>query len=242
MSALIVARLVGVEAMERALHTMATRLIPRAARDTVNSLAFEGRAAWQDEMRQSLVLRNQFTERRALVERASTLRISAMTATLGHTEPYMALLEEGKPEPAAKRFRPIPTETAAGQAQGTLRAGRMGRVLPKAVITRLGSLTVKGAASRSRKANNARAVRGAIRSGRRLALLDLGRGKGIYRVLGGRKRARVVKLYDLSRRSTPMPRIPTLERALDRVLAKGPTIALAAVERALKAATPTVKP
>jgi hypothetical protein len=227
-------RLVGVEAMERALHTMVVRLIPRAARDTVNSLAFAGREAWQDEMRQSLTLRNRFTERRALVERATTLRISAMQATLGHTEPYMALLEEGKPEPAHKRFRPVPTEIAAGQAFGSLRGGRKARVRPSAVITRLGNLAVKGAKSRSRKANNARAVRGAIRSGHRLALLDLGRGKGIYRVMGGRRKPRIVKLYDLSRRSTPMPRIPTLERAVERAAAQGPAIALAAVARALR--------
>lgn len=226
-------RLVGVEHMDRALNSMVTRLVPRGARDTVNSLAFATRAAWQDEMRQSLTLRNRFTERRALVERATTLRVSAMEARVGHTEPYMALLEEGKPEPAAKRYRPIPTEIAAGQAQGSLRGGRKARVLPKAIITRLGSLAVKGAASRSRKANNARAIRGAIRSGRRLALLDLGRRKGIYRVLGGRRNPRVVKLYDLSRRSTPMPRIPTLERAVDRAVVKGPAIALAAMERAL---------
>lgn len=213
---------------------MVTRLIPRAARDTVNSLAFAAREAWQDEMRQSLTLRNQFTERRALVERARTLRVSAMEATLGHTEPYMALLEEGKPEPAAKTFRPIPTEIAAGQAFGSLRGGRKARVLPKAIITKLGSLAVKGAHARGRKANNARAVRGALKSGRRLALLDMGRGKGIYRVMGGRRKPKLKKLYDLSRRSTPMPRIPTLERAVDRALAKGPDVALAAVERALR--------
>jgi hypothetical protein len=220
--------------MERSLQSMTTRLIPRAARDTVNSLAFATREAWQDEMRQALTLRNQFTTRRALVERATTLRISAMTATVGHTEPYMALLEEGKPEPAAKRFRPIPTEVAAGQAQGSLRGGRKTRVRPGNVITRLGSLAVRGAQQRGRKANNARAIRGAIRSGKRLALLDLGRGKGIYRVKGSRKRAKLVKLYDLSRRATPKPRIPTLERAVERAAKRGPALALAAVERQLR--------
>ena len=223
----------GIDEMQRELEQIAKRSVPFAARETVNKLAFEGRTAWQDEMRQSLTLRNRFTERRALVLPARTLRMSAMEATLGHTEPYMALLEEGRPEKASKRFRPVPTEVAAGQAKGSLAGGRKRAVRPKAIITRLGSLAVKGAKARSRKANNARAVQGAIRSGRRLALLDLGRGKGIYRVMGGRRRARVVKLYDLSRRSTPMPRIPTLERALARALAKGEGIAYAALERQL---------
>jgi hypothetical protein len=225
--------LVGVDAMQHELETIAKRSVPFAARETVNSLAWAGRAAWQDEMQKSLTLRNKFTQRRALVVPARTLRMSAMEATLGHTEPYMALLEEGRPEKAAKRFRPIPTEAAAGQAVGSLGGGRKRAVRPSAIITRLGSLALKGAGRRSRKANNARAIRGAIRSGRRLALLDLGRGKGIFRIMGGKRRPRVVKLYDLSRRSTPMPRIPMLSRALASALTKAPAIAYAALEKQL---------
>jgi hypothetical protein len=225
--------LVGLDAMQRELETIAKRSVPFAARETVNSLAFEGRAAWQDEMRQALTLRNRFTERRALVDRARTLRMSAMEARLGHTEDYMRLLEHGKPEKASKRFRAIPTEAAAGQAKGSLSGGRKKAVRPSAIITRLGSLKVRGASARSRKANNARAVQGAIRTGRRLALLDLGRGKGIYRIMGGKRRPKIVKLYDLSRRRTPVPRTPTLERALARALAKGPALAHAALSKQL---------
>lgn len=219
--------------MQRELETIAKRSVPFAARETVNNLAFEGRAAWQDEMRQTLTLRNRFTASRALVDRARGLRMSSMEARLGHTEEYMRLLEEGKPEKAAKRFRAIPTEVAAGQARGSLSAGRKKAVRPSAIISRLGSLTVKGAGARSRKANNARAVQGAIRSGRRLALLDLGKGKGIYRIMGGKRRPKLSKLYDLTRRRTPKPRTPTLERALKRALAKGPAIAFAALEKQL---------
>lgn len=226
-------KLVGIDAMQRELETIAKRSVPFAARETLNGLAFAGREAWQDEMRQSLTLRNRFTERRALVDPARTLRMSSMEARLGHTEEYMRLLEEGKPARAAKRYRPIPTEIAAGQAKGSLSGGRKRAVRAAAIITRLGSLKVKGAGARSRKANNARAVRGAIRTGRRLALLDLGRGKGIYRIMGGKRRPKVVKLYDLSRRSTPKPRIPTLQRALARALSKGQAIAYAALEKQL---------
>ena len=223
----------GLDAMQRELETIAKRSVPFAARETVNGLAFAGRAAWQDEMRKGLTLRNRFTERRALVERARTLRMSDMEARLGHTEGYMRLLEEGKPEKASKRFRAIPTEVAAGQAKRSLSGGRKRAVRAAAVITRLGSLKVKSGKARGRKATNARAIGGAIRSGRRLALLDLGKGKGIYRIDGNRKRLRIWKLYDLTRKRTPMPRIPTLERAITRALEQGPAIAFAALERQL---------
>jgi hypothetical protein len=232
-SAGVAITIAGLDAMQRELEAIAKRSVPFAARETVNGLAFAGREAWQDEMRQALTLRNQFTGRRALVDRARGLRMSTMEARLGHTEDYMRLLEEGKPARAAKRFRPIPTEVAAGQAKGSLSGGRKRAVRPSAIITRLGSLKVRGAKARSRKANNARAVQGAIRTGRRLALLDLGRGKGIFRIMGGKRRPRVVKLYDLSRRTTPKPRIPTLQRALVRALARGPALAHAALTKQL---------
>jgi hypothetical protein len=226
--------LVGLDAMQRELETIAKRSVPFAARETVNSLAWAGRKAWQDEMSKALTLRNRFTQRRALVEPARTLRVSAMEAVLGHTEEYMRLLEEGKPEKASRRFRAIPTEVAAGQARGSLSGGRKRAVRAASIITRLGSLgSVKGAASRSRKANNARAVGGAIRKGRKLVLLNMGKGAGIYRVSGGKRRAKLSKLYDLTRKRTPMPRIPTLQRALTRALDEGPAIAFAALERQL---------
>lgn len=225
----------GLDEMQRQLEAVAKRAVPYAARDVVNTLAFKGRELWQQEMRSALTLRNQFTERRALVERTRSLRVSDMEAKLGHTEPYMANLEFGQPERAAKQWRPIPTESAAGQSKGSLRSGRKRAVRRANIIRALGSLKAKGFKGRSRKAQNARAVRAAIKSGRRLALLDFGRRKGIYRITGG-KRPKVVKLYDLSRRVTPMPKVPTLQRALDKTLALGPQVAHAALTKQLQRA------
>lgn len=214
--------------MQRALEQLSRRDLGPAARETVNSLAFAGREAWQDEMRKSLTLRNRFTERRALVEMArSTSFGRGIAATLGHTEEYMALLESGGTERAEKRFRPIPTEVAAGQSFGSLRSGRTRAVRPSAIITRLGSK------HRSRSKNNARAIRDAIRTGKRLVLLVMGRRRGIYRVKGSKRKPKLVKLYDLSRRRTPVPRTPTLERAVWRAHAQGPAIAHYALGKAI---------
>jgi hypothetical protein len=182
-------------------------------------------------MRRALTLRNKFTERRALVERARGLRISTMEAVLGHTENYMRLLEFGKAERAAKRFRPIPTEAAAGQARGSLAGGRKREVRPAIRINRLGTIKAYGRGL-SRKARNARAVRVAMRSSSHLALLDFGDTQGVFRVTGKRK-AKITKLYDVTRRRTPMPRTPTLQRALARALEQGPSIAFAALDRQL---------
>ena len=225
--------LAGVDEMQAELERIAKRSVPFAMRETVNRLAFEGRTTWQEEMRASLTLRNKFTERRVLVTPARTLNPAKMEAVLGHTEEYVAQLETGGSRKAAKRFRAIPTEIAAGQSKGSLMGGRKSAVRPSAIVTRLGSLATKGAKSRSRKANNARAIRGAIKSGRRIALLDLGKGKIIVRVKGSKRKPQILKLYDVSRRKTPIPRIPTLARALTRTLKRGPAVAYAALERQL---------
>jgi hypothetical protein len=226
----------GLDEMQRQLETIAKRSVPFAARETVNTLAFEGRKIWQAEMASSLTLRNRFTERRALVEKARTLRVDSMQAVLGHTEPYMANLEHGKPERAAKRWRPIPTEVAAGQPKKSLGGGRKKAVRRANIIKTLGSLKTKGFKGRSRKAQNARAVQQAVKSGKRLALLDMGRRKGIYRVTGKGKRAKVWKLYDLSRRVTPVSKIPTLARTLKKTLALAPRVAHDALAKQLKRA------
>jgi hypothetical protein len=223
----------GLDKMQRDLETMAKRAVPYAARETLNGLAFAARKIWQEEMRSSLTLRNQFTERRALVERATGSRMSSMQAILGHTEDYVRRLEEGKGERAQRSGLPIATEAAAGQAKGSLPSGRKRAVRKSLVIRVLGKLK-RQPNSLPRKVRNARAVRDAIKSGNRLAYLQLDKRRGIYKVMGGKKRPTIRKLYDLTKRATPRPRIPTLQRSIDQALKQGPAIAETALLRQLQ--------
>lgn len=221
----------GVNEMQKALEQAAKNSVPYAARETLNSLAFQGRTIWQEEMRQSLTLRNQFTERRALVDKARGSQMKTMESRLGHTEPYMDLLERGKAERANKHYRPIPTEHAAGQAKGSLTGGRKRAVRKSNIITKLGNLRAQVGNAKGRKARNARAVQQAIKTGKKLALLHLDHRQGIYRVMGSKRKPTIRKLYDLTKTVTPKPRIPTLQNTLDRVLPLAPAIALAALEK-----------
>ena len=226
----------GLDTFRNDLDKLVKRALPYAARETVNTLAFEGRRIWQDEMASSLTIRNAFTQRRALVERARTTNIDAMEARLGHTEEYMRRLEFGEPERAEKHWRPIPTEIASGEGKGALSGGRKKAVRRPNIITALGSLKGKSFAGRPRKARNARAIAQALKSGKRLALLDMGRRKGIYRVKGSKRRPELLKLYDLSRRVTPMPRIPTLQRTMGKTSPLGPQVAYRALLKQLRRA------
>lgn len=228
----------GLDEMQRELEQLAKRGIHYAARETLNGLAFAGRQIWQDEMQASLTLRNKFTQRRALVERATGSRMSEMEAILGHTEDYMRRLELGIGERAKGSAVPIATETTAGQPKGSLRTGRR-RAIRKSLILRTLAKVKRQSKSQPRKARNARAVAEAIRSGTRIAYLDMGRRRGIYRIKGGRKNPEVFKLYDLTRASVPLPRIPTLQRTLALALKQGPRLAFDALQRQLDRARST---
>ena len=226
----------GLDELQSQLEQLSKRSVPYAARETLNGLAFAGRKIWQEQMASSLTLRNAFTQRRALVERATGSRIEGMQATLGHTEDYMRRLEYGIGERARRGGLAIPTETAAGQASGSLPGGRKRAVRPSLVIRVLGKVKRQSRAM-PRKARNARAVREAVSNGTRLAYLELDKRRGIYKIMGGRKKPTVRKLYDLTRRAVPLPRIPTLQRTLDLALLQGPDLALAALQKQLDRAS-----
>lgn len=223
----------GLDAAVEQLETLAKKAVPYAAREMLNGIAFEGRKIWQAELAESLTLRNAFTARRVLVERASGTRMSEMEAVLGHTEDYMRRLESGIGERARRGGVPIPTETAAGQAKGSLSAGRKRPVRKGLIIRALGKVK-RPPKSLSRKARNARAVQEAIRNGTRLAYLQTERRRGIYKVMGGRRHPDIRKLYDLTRRAVPLPRVPTLQRTIEKALLQAPTLGLAAVRKQLE--------
>jgi len=60
----------------------------------------------------------------------------------------------------------------------------------------------------------------AIKTGRKDVFIDTGRKQFIARVTGGKRNPRVKMLYDLSHRSTPIPRNPWLAPATDKAVTK----------------------
>lgn len=222
----------GLDEMQRELETLAKRAVPHAARETLNGLAFAGREIWRDEMRRTLTLRNAWTARQVRVQTARGVRMPEMEALLGHPEDYVRRLEYGIGTRARRSGVPIPSEAAAGQAKGSLAAGRK-RPVKKAFITRALGKIRRQSKSLPRKARNARAVRDALRNGSRLAYLELEHRRGIYRVMGGRKNPDIRELYNLSHAFTPRPRKPLLQLTLQKALLQAPSIGLAAVQRQL---------
>lgn len=201
-----------IHGLERKLRAIADKAIPFATKSAINGAAFKARTAMQEQIRKKMVTRNKFTERSVRVELTKTLDISRQRASVGSVAPYMEAQEFGGTErKKGKHGVPIPTSTASGESRG---------VRPRRKVVRRPNqmqslkLRKRGRGGKSRKQANFLAVRGAIKSGDRNVFLDLRRGKGIYRIKGGKRKASLHLLYDLSRSSVRIPKTPTLAPAV----------------------------
>jgi hypothetical protein len=219
----------GLDEMQSALERFSKRGLAAASRETLTNLAWAARPIWQKELEQAHTLRNTFTGRRVLVAPARGSQMRTMEARLGHTEKYVADLEYGRggtPRGGSGAV-PIPELAARGGDQKRL-VGKPNK------LSTIGKLT-RGRKPRGAtyKARNAQALRVAKKAGSKFAVLEGPRSRGIFRVLGGRKKLKVRKVWDLSHRTVSRPRRPTLQRTLDAVLTLGPEIAHRAMTKQL---------
>jgi hypothetical protein len=184
----------------------AANAMDHARREYVNALAFEARREWLQRIENAFVLRNTFTRRSIQVDKARVAKGQAIESRVGSTAPYMDEQEDGGTKSAkGKHGTPIPTSSAAGQ-------GMKARPRTREVTSRnrMGAIHLAGSVSGSRHRRNAAAIAIAIRRGTRVAFLDFGRKKGIFRIIEGKKRVRVRMLWDLSQKSVTTPKTPTL--------------------------------
>jgi hypothetical protein len=211
------------------LKTFRASALPFAIRNSLNASAFLARKEWQQELRESFTLRNKYTERSVLVERASGKVTGAMVAKVGSVAPYMLTQEQGGTVRGRSGHKGIPTAPAAGQGEGAARTKlvRAGN--------RLSALNLRKAHGATKKQRNAVALAMARRRGERVVLLERPRGgKGIFRLMGGRRKLRVRMLWDFSRGSVQVPAEPTLQRTLAKIQPRMEHIHVASVLEQLR--------
>ena len=187
------------------LKTFASRAYPFATKATVNRAAFETRKEYQANMRGELTLRNKWTERSVQVDQARTLEVSRQEAVVGSVAPYMDEQEFGGVVRSGGTYQPIATSYAAGQT------GKRTRLPRKP--NKLRNIRLK----RRPGGSNPAAVREAAGSGNKYIYMDMGRRRGIFRVLGSKRKPRIRMVWDLSRRSVRVPRNPLLAPATNKI-------------------------
>jgi len=210
-----------VDEFEDHLLTFGERAFPFATKNTVNSAAFKAREIAQKDIRVKMITRNKHTERSVQVEQSRTLVVSRQSATVGSIADYMKTQEfGGTKRKTGSEGVAIPTSYSAGQGEQEPRTKlpRKPNNIPNIKLQR------RGRKAKSRKHAIVIKMQDAISTGKRLIFLDLGRKKGIFRVIGGSRNfkrgiprgAKLRMVYDMSEQSVTIPRNPTLQPAVDR--------------------------
>lgn len=204
-----------IKQLESDLKTFAARAFPFAAKNTLDSAAFDTQKVARDFIKSRMVERNTFTRRSVQVDKVKGLNVRRMASVTGSIADYMEDQEFGAVVvKKGKHGVPIPTTAASGESKGA-------RVRRKTVrkANRLSSIKLRktGANSMARKQRNVVLIQQAAQAGgrNRFIFLDLGRRSGIFKVTGGKRRPKLVKMWDLSKGTVVIPRNPWLAPAVE---------------------------
>lgn len=210
----------GLEKFREDLGKFAKKALPAAARNSLNTLAFDARKEWVQQVGRKFILRNKFTVNSLRIEKAQGFDLATMQSKVGSVADYMAEQEEGHTERArGKHGVALPTSSAAGMSK---KAVRTKQVQKKNYLT---AIQVASRVRGIRQRRNAVAIRRASSTGG-VAFLDLGqKRKGLFRVSQTAKgRFTVRMIYDLSKRSVTVKATPTLQLTLKVVGPRVPRI------------------
>lgn len=200
-----------VKQLSDALGELNARGIPYAQRNAINDMAFATQADARQTIGREFVNRNKWTQRSVQVERA---RFPDSVAIVGSRESYMADQEFG----ATGGPRHVPTPAASGESP---RATTRRRVVRKGNRMNAIKLGARGTRTGSRKQQNIANLKQAKARGDKFVYLDRGRTKGIYKVMGTKRKPKARKVQDLTRPRRVVTKHPWLLPATDRQAEKG---------------------
>ena len=201
-----------IKEFEKDLKAFAHRAYPFATKNTLNKSAFHAQGLARNGIDAKMIQRNKFTKQSIQVDQARTLNVNRQSASVGSIADYMEDQEFGTTKrKQGKEGVSIATGYAAGN-QGQQPRMRLPRKANKMENIKLRRQRKRGS---NRKQQNIIAIRQAATSGRKYVFLDLGRTKGIFKVIGGKRRPKIKMVHDMSRDSVVIPSNPWLKPAVD---------------------------
>jgi len=196
--------------LEKDLRAFKFKALPFVTKQTLNDMAFDGRKEMRRQIGRKMVERNKWTRGSVAVNKAKTLILRSQSSEFGSSEEYMVLQEYGGTERGkGGSALSIPTGYAAGQ-EGTRPRTRLPRKAHKMRNIKLTRLRQRGA---SKKQQNFLKVREAKKRGIRYIFMDLGRRKGVFRLLGSKHKPKVKMVADISHKVIRIPATPTMRPA-----------------------------
>lgn len=192
-----------VEKFEKKLKKISKTAIPFASKNMLNAVAFATRAESAKNLEQKMVLRNAFSKKSLRVEKTNTLKISQQESITGSIAPYLEKQEFGYTE-TKKGSHGVPIATTYASGEGE--KARIRRRLPRKP-NKMANISIR---RKAQKVSNVDAIQHAAASGRKYVFLELKRSKGIFRIVGGKRKPRLKMVWDLSRPSVVAPANPWL--------------------------------
>ena len=206
---------------ESDLKTFANRAFPFASKNTLNRSAFEAQKISRNNIDAKMVQRNKFTKQSIQVEQSRTLNVAHQSSSVGSIADYMKDQEFGKViRKSGKEGVPIATSYAAGQSEGAQPRTRLPRKANTMAAIQLRSRRTRG---KTRRQRNLVVIKEAAQSGRKYIFLDLGRSKGIFKVIGGKRKPKIKMIWSMREQSIVIPRNPWLKPVVNRVQKLMPT-------------------
>lgn len=206
-----------VERLARDMALFRKQAVPHATRAALNNTAFQARQEYQEEIRESLVLRSPWTVRSVVVRKATGLNVAAQQALMGSLAHYMDDQEAGATHTkSGKHGEPIPA-AAPGQRKNRRKVPRSKQFKGLRLMPR-----VPGSRSRQIGAAFEMARR---RGGKQFAFLRISANRrGIFEVNPRSKRRGLRKVWDLSKSSVRIPPNPMMGPALVKTERAYPSI------------------
>ena len=204
-----------IKKFERELKAFAHKAYPFATKNTVNTAAFTAQKLARRDVEIKMIQRNKFTIQSIQVDQARTLDVRRQEAVIGSTAGYMEDQEFGatKVKRGAEGVA-IPTTYSSGEAMGASIRKRVPRAANKLQAIKLRRQGKRGA---TRKQQNLIAIKEAAISTRKFIFLDLGKKKGIFKVVGGKRKPKIRMVHDLTEQVVTIPRNPWLKPVVDTV-------------------------
>lgn len=219
--------------LDRGLKDFAGKQYPIVNGMALNRSAFETRKEYIRIVERRFTLRNKGTVKSIQFRKVQGLNPNTQESVVGSTMDYMASQEFGDTKTTrGKKGLGIPTTTASNESAGA-RPRKKPVSKPRRLSTiRLSKSTVK---ARSRSHHVFLTVRAAAakKSGA-FVYLPIQDTKGIYRVTGKGKKAKIKMVYSLSKKSIPVEKRPSLFPAVNNIIPQMPRFYIEAAEKRLK--------
>lgn len=191
------------------LERFEKKAVPYAIREYANNAAFAARGEYIKRSEANMKLRSAWTTKSIQVEKARVSRGQSVQSRMGSVADYMATQERGATVRGQGKHGTAIPAAAPGRRRGR------GRTAAK---NRLSAIQLQGTrVGGIRQRRNAVALSMALKRGGGVVYLDLRKNRGLYRVSGTRRGARIRKVWDLSKRSVRVPENPMMAQAMKAV-------------------------